>query len=249
MRNLFRRPAWIIAVLVLASALPAAAQPLIARHTPLYTREAGKKPAAGETATALPGEPIYAEFDYPAWSVVDLPAALAHNPKIFLEKGERLYGYRTEDGLVFCSERKVNNLSGEPFFLCLADRRSQGEFDSFVLVGVLNSRLLYRWFKPLDLPAPVPYAPKVVPLSNKAGEAIGDTYLKREVLYEGAAARVLRLHYREFVNDMARPAFSQELAFDLAASGPTIAVVKGARFEVLEAGNEGATVRVVKGFE
>lgn len=248
MRSLFSRTL-AAAILFLASVDQTWAQPLIPRHKPMYTREAGKKPAAGETLSVLPGDPIYAEFDYPAWSVVDLPVALAHNPRIQLEEGERLYGYKTENELLFCSERKVNNLSGEPFFLCLADRRSQGEFDTFGLVNELNGRVLYRWFKPMELPKAVPYTARVVPLPDKAGKAIGDTYIKREVLYEGAAARVLRLHYREFVNDLARPAFSQELAFDLAASGPTIAVVKGARFEILEAGNEGATVRVIKGFE
>ncbi len=58
----------------------------------------------------------------------------------------------------------------------------------------------------------------------------------------------MRLLYREFVNDMAREAFSQELTFDLAA-GPMMVSVKGARIEVIKAGNEGIEYRVLQGFK
>ena len=72
--------------------------------------------------------------------------------------------------------------------------------------------------------------------------------MRLEILYQGAAGAVLRLLYREFVEDMARPAFSQELTFDLDPEGKAVAVVKGARLVISEADNEGITYIVESGF-
>lgn len=235
-------------VMLVGSAGQVLGQPRLDGHEPLLTQEAGSQPAVGEQISALPGEPIYSEFDYPAWSTVELSASLVHNEKIRFEKGERLYGYTAKDGLLFCSTKRVSNLSGESFYVCLADKKSKGEFDSFAVARESGGQVLYRWLKSLALTPSVPYSPTLDPAIAQVGAGDRGKSFRREVLYQGAAARVLRLLYREYVNDLARPAFSQELSFDLAESGPTVVVVKNARFEVLEAGNEGATVRVVKGF-
>lgn len=48
---------------------------------------------------------------------------------------------------------------------------------------------------------------------------------------------MLRIGYREFVDDMARPAFSQEFMYDLNPSGPTEIAFQGLRIEVVKAGN------------
>lgn len=66
---------------------------------------------------------------------------------------------------------------------------------------------------------------------------------KRELIYTGRAGNAVSILYREFVNDMARPAFSQQLQYDVGAD-PVIGF-KGARFEVLKADNTGITYRVI----
>ena len=60
---------------------------------------------------------------------------------------------------------------------------------------------------------------------------------------------MLRLLYREFVNNLVRPVFDQELTYDLEGGGPLSVAVKSARFEVLEAGNAGIRYRVLHGFK
>ena len=45
--------------------------------------------------------------------------------------------------------------------------------------------------------------------------------LKKQLIYTGISRGVISLTYREFMNDMARPAFTQDLKFDL-AEGKTI---------------------------
>jgi hypothetical protein len=65
---------------------------------------------------------------------------------------------------------------------------------------------------------------------------------QRELIYSGSSQGVITLFYREYVNDMVRPAFAQELKYDV-AKGPVIGF-KGARFEVLNADNTLITYRV-----
>jgi len=67
---------------------------------------------------------------------------------------------------------------------------------------------------------------------------------KKELIYTGVSKNIISILYREYQNDMARPAFSQELKYDL-GEGRTIGF-KGARFEVVKATNLGITYRVLK---
>lgn len=66
-----------------------------------------------------------------------------------------------------------------------------------------------------------------------------------ELLYQGVGGGVLRLTYREYTGeDLARPAFSQEVTYDIDPAGPTEILFKGARITVLSAGNTGVRYHV-----
>lgn len=67
---------------------------------------------------------------------------------------------------------------------------------------------------------------------------------RRELIYSGIAQGTVRLTYREFLSDMARPAFTQELSYDLAA-GDEIGF-RGARLKVLKATNVALRYQVLK---
>lgn len=64
-----------------------------------------------------------------------------------------------------------------------------------------------------------------------------DDGFRYELIYQGTAAGVLHLLYREYVDDLARPAFSQELVYDLSGGFPLEIVFKELDITVLEAGN------------
>lgn len=68
--------------------------------------------------------------------------------------------------------------------------------------------------------------------------------LRRELIYAGRSQSTISLLYREFLDDMARPAFSQSFQYDISNS-PMIGY-KGARFEVLEANNLSIKYRALK---
>ena len=68
--------------------------------------------------------------------------------------------------------------------------------------------------------------------------------LKRELSYSGISQGSITLEYREFINDMARPAFSQTLRYDL-NEGREVGF-RGSRFEILDANNVSVRYRVIR---
>ncbi|MDO8798955.1 hypothetical protein [Phenylobacterium sp.] len=80
--------------------------------------------------------------------------------------------------------------------------------------------------------------------SDPIVQHIGEASLRREFIYSGVSKGTIKLSYREFINDMARPSFTQELTYDL-AEGDEIGF-RGARFRVLKATNTSIRYVVTK---
>ena len=66
----------------------------------------------------------------------------------------------------------------------------------------------------------------------------------QELLYNGRNKDSIKLLYREFQNDMARPAFSQELTYEVDAK---MVGFRSARIEVIEATNTSITYKIMQG--
>ncbi len=64
-----------------------------------------------------------------------------------------------------------------------------------------------------------------------------------ELTYSGVSGSSIRILYREYIDNMARPAFSQELTYDLKQS--PIITYKSVKIEVLKADNSSLTYRVI----
>ncbi len=64
-----------------------------------------------------------------------------------------------------------------------------------------------------------------------------------QLIYSGKAGNVIKIVYREFSNDMARPAFSQEVQYDL--NDTTVIKFKHTTIQVLKATNQEITFRVL----
>lgn len=67
---------------------------------------------------------------------------------------------------------------------------------------------------------------------------------RREIVYSGVSKGTVSLLYREYSGNMARPAFSQDLTYDL-SEGDEIGF-RGARFKVLKATNTSIRYVVLK---
>ena len=75
-------------------------------------------------------------------------------------------------------------------------------------------------------------------------EKWGKDSFKRELVYSGISQNTISILYREYSDNIARPAFSQELKYDL-SQGTTIGY-KGSRFEVVKATNTEIIYKVIK---
>jgi hypothetical protein len=89
------------------------------------------------------------------------------------------------------------------------------------------------------------------------GEATGVIWMKKSftaddvfqqtLIYSGKVGNKIRLGYREFSNNLARPAFNNDVEYDLNESN-TIGY-KGARIEVLEATNQIIRYKLIQNFK
>ena len=72
-------------------------------------------------------------------------------------------------------------------------------------------------------------------------------YYKQEFIYNGRVGDGLKFIYREYVNDYARPAFTQDVQYDLKDSN--IIGFRGLRIEVLNATNTNIEYKVLSYFD
>lgn len=86
--------------------------------------------------------------------------------------------------------------------------------------------------------APIEVAPIVVSTPSA---------FRRELVYAGRGQGGVSVLYREFLNDLVRPAFTQSLQYDL-SSGRVIGF-RSARFEVVDADNTSIRYRVMSPLE
>ena len=70
---------------------------------------------------------------------------------------------------------------------------------------------------------------------------------QQTLLYSGRVGDKLRISYREFSNNVARPAFNNDVEYDFSTS-KTIAY-KGAMIEVIDADNTSITYKVIRNFK
>lgn len=69
---------------------------------------------------------------------------------------------------------------------------------------------------------------------------------QKELIYNGKVGNKINIGYREFFSDVARPAFNNNVEYDLSDS--KIINYKGALIEVLDVGNQGITYKVLRNF-
>ena len=70
--------------------------------------------------------------------------------------------------------------------------------------------------------------------------------VRKTLIYSGKVGSRLKVGYREFSNNMARSAFSNEVEYDLSEGG--VIGYSGAELEVIKASNTSITYRVLSGF-
>lgn len=101
-----------------------------------------------------------------------------------------------------------------------------------------------NWNKPFSNKAKAVHSGIDFKLTTYGKEEWAKDSFKRELVYSGISQNTLSILYREFIDGTARPAFSQDLKYDL-SQGNTIGY-KGARFQVIKATNTSLQYKVLK---
>jgi hypothetical protein len=78
-------------------------------------------------------------------------------------------------------------------------------------------------------------------------EISNSSSFRRELIYGGLSGKTVTINYREFKDDLARPAFSQELKYDL--SQEDVIGFRGARFKIIKATNTKLVYKIIKQLE
>lgn len=72
-------------------------------------------------------------------------------------------------------------------------------------------------------------------------------YFKQEFIYNGRVGNALKFIYREYINDYARPAFKQDLQYDLSES--EVIGFRGLRIQIISASNTKIEYKVLNYFD
>jgi hypothetical protein len=188
----------------------------------LAETKVGMEPPVGVERTATIGSPVVEKFRFDAVKVGMADSDVVKRTltgNITIRAGEPLYQVQSKARYKACSQ------SGP----CALDDDGDGTFDRIALDDTVAA---------LRLKEPVRYQIKdaVAPSSN------GN--FKQVVSYLGVSGDTLRLSYREFLNDMARPAFTEELTFPITKTYPQGVAFKDVKMTILGINGMGLRYRL-----
>lgn len=213
---------------IIAIALAACATP---QHNYVPERSAFSRPPIGETVTARVGDVLLAQGEVTRTQGIDVPA------------GTQIGGYtlqggfypqtgqdetHTYHGFAFGSSAPGGLIAGafmDPPVSIQAGR----ETGQLCVVTAFNIRACReRAFERTE---------RVLERDNS---------FQQTLIYNGRVGDRINIGYREFAGNMARPAFSNAVEYDLSAS--TLIGYQGAQLEIVEATNTSITYRVLRNF-
>lgn len=203
----------------------------------MVTEQIGQKPTIGQIGEAPVGGVLFSQFRY--WSKVgfrvddslSMPFMLG---RISMSPGDFLIRAQSQGKDVLCTEKRayIDPLTGPHVSVCFEDVGDGKLYKASATPGMVTMSK--------DLTSPIRYSRSelITPRSDS---------FKYEILYQGISGKVLRLAYREYINDLARPAYFQDVSYDV-ESFPMSITFRTVRIEVLSANNNGVQYRVLSGF-
>lgn len=117
---------------------------------------------------------------------------------------------------------------------CFVDTDKDGKFDALAFPG-----------HGVDKDLPVPAAYDLKPQTNAEELEDSRSYFV-EVLYQGVSKGEAKISYREFKGGIARPAFTQDVSYELETDGSGVIAFRGLRIQIVKATREGITYIVQK---
>ena len=194
----------------------------------------GFRPEIGEDATAPIGSEILTEFSFRGVPGVilegDVAAQWGTVESVSLASGTPLAIIRKRRTKACQSRTNLGWLN------CVIDTDSDGKFDRVSFNDVGGA-------KDIDPPVPFRIEPVRMGVNPRYGE--GDDF-RRVFVFTGVEGNTLKVSYREFNNNFARPAFTEQLSIPLASTFPQRVAIRNHIFEILAVDGMGLHYRIEK---
>jgi hypothetical protein len=176
-------------------------------------------PEKGLESVATVGSNVYVHQKYRAaksYAISESVQAKIIFARVDLPAGTQLMQIESKTKLKACAASTMEAFAAKLYLGCMMDDDGDGAFDRVAGNEVQGGK---------KLPHPVRYTE-----SEYVDTAPGS--LKQVLIYLGSTKDTLRLSYREFVNDMARPAFTEEYTFPLSSTYPQPVAFKDVKLSV-----------------
>jgi len=209
-------------------------------YTPIYSSaKVTDYPAIGEIKTIEVGESLVykdKQISTPAIDIEEAVEFIATNlgnqtlttilPGRYVEKGKDPFGkyYEARDGKIL-------------------EKGKPAKYKGGIYVPE-NSPLKTEFYAISSSGNPLSYPRDGIPFVKSIQQTRDELSFRKELVYTGISQTVVSILYREFKDDLARPAFSQDLKYDLSES--KVVGYRGARFEIIKATNQGLTYKTLK---
>lgn len=191
----------------------------------------------GAIQTQFTGGTIYSQIDarvtpgFYAEDDISLPSSAFVNMSKII-KGTKLSAeYEYDNGSLFCRPEYpiLNNAALYASNVCLVVEKS-GTVRGFVYCHIPHYPTDHDEFKDVHL--------KNIQIFSKGS-------VQKELIYNGKSGSTIKLMYREYVDDLARPSFFQDLSYDLSES--KMISYKNVTIEIVEATNTVIRFKILKG--
>ena len=209
-------------------------------YTPTYhSPSISDYPAIGDIKTVEVGESLVLKEKQTSIPAIDIEQVIEHSvenlgktyiatilPGRYVERGKDGFGkyYQAKEGKMLENGRPLKTQSG----IYVSDSDAKKTEFYFLAANYI----------------PLSYPRDNIPFANSLDVTRDELSFKKELVYTGISQNAISILYREFKNDMARPAFSQDLKYDLSES--KIVGYRGARFEIIKATNQGLNNHLLK---
>lgn len=194
-----------------------------------------EEPSQGTETVAYVGDPILVAGKAEQKRAIIVPAALSTGAYV-LAAGEYLITGMREDGIYRAPLQRSHTKAS-----------TANSILSRVLTGKEpNVPTVLQWKARPDQDPQLCLDSSCIRNPQATLEWIDVESFERRLIFSGRSGDVIRAEYREFQNDMARPAFSTELVFDLGRSH--VIGVKGSRIQILGLSNQAIKFRVLNSF-
>ena len=203
------------------------------------TRKVGQDPPLNIKSEKSVGDVIYETFNYEQVTGAKLKAPVkieVLGAQATIPEGSFLESFKdSATSSAYCTRDLALSatFTGPVSRVCLADTDHNGKFDSWKAPAGPEARR--NWAK---LIKEVPFV-----IGGETG-AVAEGF-RHELLYQGIAGSVVNLLYREYLNDLVRPAFQQALSYTLSPSGPTEVSFRGTKLRIHSADNNSIKYEVL----